>query len=108
MSRFIAAAALALTLGPLPAWAQEHAVKIKLPGLGDKFQVKVQGSSEVQFKVLDDAGNAVTEAKESKTRKFSFRDVGLERAPMGDQLVRIKRYYDHAERRVKGVRETLP
>src|SRR5262245_53671991 len=108
MTRTMAAAALALVFSPLPAAAQEYAVKIKQPGLGDKSQVKVQGNTDIQFKIVDDAGNAVMEAKENKTRKLSFSETGLERAPMGDQLVRIKRHYDHAERRVKGVRETLP
>src|SRR5207248_6856779 len=93
MARVFAAAALALALSPLGAAAQEYAVKIKQPGLGDKSQVKAQGSSDVQFKVVDDAGNAVMEAKESKTKKFSFSEVGLERAQSGDQLVRIKRRY---------------
>ena len=72
MARVLAAAALALTLSALPASAQDYAVKIQQPGPGDKFQVKVQGSSDVQFKLLDDAGNAVMEAKESKTKKLSL------------------------------------
>jgi hypothetical protein len=101
-------AALVLALTPLAASAQEYAVKFKLPGLGDKSQVKATGNSEVNFKLLDDGGNAVVDARETKTKKLSFTDTGLERGKEGDELIRVKRHYDHAERRVKDVRETLP
>jgi hypothetical protein len=108
MARAWVAAALALALSPLAAPAQEYAVKVKHPGLGDKSQVTATSNEEVEFKLLDDGGNALFEAKETKTKKFVFSDVGLERAGAGDELVRVKRRYDHAERKVKGERQTLP
>jgi hypothetical protein len=101
-------AALALVLSPLPASAQEYAVKLKQPGLGDQSQVKSQSNFEVEFKLLDDVGNTVIDAKETKTKKFVFTEIGLERAQGGDELVRVKRKYEHAERKIKDVRETLP
>ncbi len=101
-------AALAVAVGPLAASAQEYAVKVKRPGLGDKTRGKVRDEFKVEFKVLDKDNNAVMEADETKTHKFDFREVGLERAAAGDELVSIKRHYEHAERTVKGTRETLP
>jgi hypothetical protein len=101
-------AALAVALGPLTAAAQEYAIKIKRPGLGDKTRAQVSDDFKLGFKLLDNAGNVVMEADETKAHKFVFRDVGLERAAAGEDLVRIKRHYEHAERTVKGTRETLP
>jgi hypothetical protein len=108
MGRSLAIAALAVALSPLAASAQEYAVKVKFPGLGDKSRVKATSDFEVNFKLLDDGGNAVIDAKETKVKKFVFTDVGLERAATGEELVRVKRQYEHAERKVKDVRETLP
>jgi len=108
MVRTWVAAALALAVCPLVAPAQEYAVKIKQPGLGDRSQVKRTSNEEVEFKLLDDGGNAVIEAKEPKFKKFVFSEVVLERAAVGDELVRVKRKYDHAERKIKDVRTTLP
>ncbi len=99
-------AALALALSPLAAPAQEYAIKIGRPGLGDKFQVKINGTHEGEFKALDSDNNVKFEAKETKITKFVFREVGLERA--GDELVKVKRQYEHADRIVKGERRTLP
>src|SRR4051812_10011752 len=99
-------AALALALSPLAAPAQEYAVQIKRPGLGDKFQVKTNGTFEADIKALDKDNNAIFDAKETKISKFVFREVGLGRA--GDELVKVKRQYEHAERNVKGNRQTLP
>src|SRR5262245_15873250 len=108
MARTWVIAALALAVSPLAAPAQEYSVKFRLPGLGDKSQVKANGTEDVEIKLLDDGGNAIFEAKEQKARKFAFTEVILERAAVGDDLVRVKRKYDHAERKVKDVRETLP
>jgi hypothetical protein len=108
MSKTWVTAALALALSPLAASAQEYAVKIKLPGLGDKSLVKSTSNWEAEFKVLDDGGNAIVDAKELKVKKFVFSEVGLERAQAGDELVRVKRKYEHAERKIKDTRETLP
>jgi hypothetical protein len=102
------AAALAAALTPLTAAAQEYAIKIKRPGLGDKTKAEVTDDFRLQFKVLDNNGNVAMEAEETKTHKFVFREVGLERAAVGEDLVRLRRHYEHAERTVKGTRETLP
>jgi hypothetical protein len=99
---------LVFALAPLTASAQEYAIKIGSPGLGDKSQVTSTGNFDMEFKVLDNAGNAVVEKKETKALRFEFRETGLERAGAGDELVRIKRFYDRGERRINGVRETLP
>jgi len=108
MARAWVAAALALALSPLAAPAQEYAVKIKHPGLGDRSLVKVTNNEDIEFKLLDDGGNALIDAKETKAKKFVFSDVGLERAAAGDELVRVRRKYEHAERKIKGERQTLP
>jgi hypothetical protein len=108
MSKLWLTAVLVVVFGPWAAPAQEYAIKVKRPGLGDKSQVKTGGTFDVEFKLVDDVGNAVIDAKESKVTKFQFHDVGLERSAAGDELVRVKRKYDHAERRVKDVRQTLP
>ena len=108
MSRAWLMAALALAVSPLAAPAQEYAVKIKLPGLGDKSRVISTRNEQGEFKLLDDGGSALFEAKETKTKKFIFTQVGLERAGTGDELVRVKRHYEHAERKVKDERHTLP
>src|SRR5436190_7990266 len=100
MNKTWPAAVLVLALGPWAASAQEYAIKVKQPGLGDKSQVKAAGTFDVEFKLVDDVGNAVLDAKESKATKLQFHQVGLERSPAGDELVRVKRKYDHAERRV--------
>jgi hypothetical protein len=101
-------AVLAVALGPLTASAQEHVVKVKRPGVGDKTRVKLTDDFKIEFKVLDNNNNVLMEADETKTHKFEFREVGLERAATGEDLVRLKRHYEHAERTVKGARETLP
>jgi hypothetical protein len=101
-------ATLVMALSPLAAIAQEYAVKIKRPGVGDKTKAQIADDFKLEFKVLDNTGNIVMEAQETKTHKFVFREVGLERAATGDDLVRLKRHYEHAERTVKGTRETLP
>jgi hypothetical protein len=101
-------AALAVALSPLTAPAQEYAIKIKRPGLGDKTRAQVADELKIEFKVLDNTDNVVMEAQETKAHKFIFREVGLERAAAGEDLVRLKRHYEHAERTVKGTRETLP
>jgi hypothetical protein len=101
-------AALVVTLCPLAASAQEYAIKVKRPGLGDKSQVKLADMSDIEFKILDNGGNAVQEKKEMKAHKFVFLETGLERAPAGDDLVRLKRHYEHGERKIDGTRETLP
>jgi hypothetical protein len=98
-------AALAVTSPPA---AQEYAVKIKQPGLGDKSRVTSISKEQSEFKLLDDGGNVLFEAKETKSKKFIFTQVGLERAGTGDELVRVKRYYEHAERKVKDERHTFP
>jgi len=100
--------ALVLALSPLAAPAQEYVIKVKRPGLGDKSKVKSTSNFEVKFKALDNMGIAVIEAEETKTHKLLFTEIGLERAPAGEDLVRLKRQYEHAERTVKGTRETLP
>jgi hypothetical protein len=102
------AAALAVALYPLTAAAQEYTIKVKRPGLGDKNAGNVKDDFKLEFKLLDEDNNAVMEAEETKAHKFVFRETGLERAAAGDQLVKIKRHYEHAERTVKGKRETLP
>jgi hypothetical protein len=99
---------LVLALSPLTAAAQEFAIKIGSPGLGDKSQVTSSGNFDIEFKLLDNTGNAVFEKKEAKALRFVFRETGLERAAAGEELVRLKRQYDTGERRVNGVRETLP
>src|SRR6266536_2498884 len=101
-------AALAVALTPLTAMAQEYAIKIKRPGLGDKTRTQITDDFKLEFKILDNNGNVVMEALETKTHKFVFREVGLERAAAGEDLVRLQRQYEHAERKVKDVRETLP
>ncbi|MCI0457630.1 MAG: hypothetical protein L0Z62_11720 [Gemmataceae bacterium] len=101
-------AALAVALSPLAAVAQEYAIKIKRPGLGDKTRSQVTDNFQMEFKILDKDGNVVMEAQETKKHKFVFREVGLERAAAGEDLVRVKRHYEHAERHVKENRETLP
>jgi hypothetical protein len=101
-------AALLVALSPLAAAAQEYAIKVKRPGLGDKTRGQVTGDFKVEFKVLDNNGNVLMEAEETKSTKFNFQEVGLERAASGEDLVRVQRRYDDAERRVKGERHTLP
>jgi hypothetical protein len=101
-------AATLLMLAPLTASAQEYVIKVKRPSLGDKSQVKSTGLSETEFKLLDSNGNAVMDKKETKSQKFIFHETGVERAAGGEDLVHIKRYYEHAERKVDGTRQTLP
>lgn len=101
-------AALSVALSPLAASAQEYVVKVKHPGLGDKTQAKVNSTFEIEFKILDNGGNVVQDAKELKTTKFVYREVGLERVATGEDLVKVKRQYEHAERKVKEERHTLP
>jgi hypothetical protein len=101
-------AALMVALSPMAVSAQEYVVKFKRPGLGDKSHVKHTDMSEIQFKILDSGGNAIQDNKETKTHKYDFREIGLERAAAGEDLVKIKRHYEHAERTIKGTRETLP
>jgi hypothetical protein len=101
-------AAVVLMLVPLTASAQEYVIKVKRPGLGDRSQVKSSGNSETEFKLVDSNGNAVMDKKETKTVKFVFLETGLERAATGDDLVHVKRQYEHAERKVDGARQTLP
>lgn len=101
-------AVLALALCPLGASAQEYVIKIHPPGLGDKSKVKLADSSDTTFKLLDGNGTTLEDKKESKSHKFSFVEIGLERAPAGTDLVRIKRQYEHAERTKDSVRDTLP
>jgi hypothetical protein len=108
MRKTCLAAVFAVALSPLAAAAQEHAIKVKQPGLGDKTRTVATSDFKVEFKVLDTDNNVVMEAQETKTNKFVFREVGLERAASGADLVKVKRHYEHAERTVKGVRETLP
>jgi hypothetical protein len=108
MRKACLAAALAVALSPLTAAAQEYTIKIKGPGLGDKNAGNVKDDFKMEFKLLDKDNNVVMEAEETKAHKFVFRETGLERAASGDQLVKIKRHYGHAERTVKGKRETLP
>jgi hypothetical protein len=108
MKRTWVLAAMVMTLSPLTASAQEYVIKVKRPGLGDKSQVKSTGNSEVEFKLLDSNGNAVMDKKETKALKFIFHEIGLERAAAGEELVHIKRNYEHAERKVDGTRHTLP
>jgi hypothetical protein len=100
--------AFLLACSPLPASAQEYVVKIQRPGLGDKAQVKLVDSMEIEFKVLDTTGIAVVEKKETKAHKLVFHETGLERGPAGEELVRLKRFYEHGERKTDGIRETLP
>ena len=108
MRKACLAAALTVALSPLTAAAQEYTIKVKRPGLGDKTAARVADDFKLEFKILDKDNNVVMEAAETKTHKFVFRETGLERAAAGDELVRLKRHYEHAERTVKGTRETLP
>jgi hypothetical protein len=101
-------AVLVVALSPWTASAQEYVIKVKRPGLGDKSQVKVVDSSEVEFKLLDANGNAAVDKKETKEHKLVFEEIGLERAAAGEDLVRLKRRYEHAERKIDGARQTLP
>jgi hypothetical protein len=101
-------AALMVALSPVAVSAQEYVIKVKRPGLGDKSHVKHTDTSDIQFKILDNGGNAIQDNKETKSHKYDFRETGLERAPVGEDLVRLKRKYEHAERTIKGTRETLP
>jgi hypothetical protein len=100
-------AVVAVALSPLPVAAQEYAIKLRPPGLGDKAEVKHSDRSEVDFKILDNTNTAIQDKKETKAHKFAFREVGLERGT-GDELVKIKRTYEHAERVIDGTRQTLP
>jgi hypothetical protein len=108
MKRTCVLAAVVLMLSPWTVSAQEYVIKVKRPGLGDKSQVKVNGNSETEFKLLDATGNAVMDKKETKSQKLVFQEVGLERAAAGEDLVHIKRRYEHAERKIDGTRHTLP
>ncbi|MCS7047631.1 MAG: hypothetical protein NZO58_14840, partial [Gemmataceae bacterium] len=54
----------AFVWGSLPAAAQEYAIKFGRPGPGDQAQVKVENSFEVEFKLLDAAGQVVMDKKE--------------------------------------------
>jgi hypothetical protein len=108
MHKSCLAAALVVALSPLTVAAQEYAIKVKRPGLGDKTRAQITDNFRLEFKILDNNGNVVMEAEETKTHKFVFREVGLERAAAGEDLVRLQRHYEHAERKVKDVRETLP
>jgi hypothetical protein len=108
MTKLWVTAALMTALSPLMTSAQEYVIKVKQPGLGDKSQVKITDTSEIQFKVLDNGGNALQDKKETKAHKFDFREIGLERAPVGEDLVRLKRVYEHGERTIDGTRQTLP
>jgi len=108
MSKTWLSAALVLALGPLTVAAQEYAIKLKRPGLGDKTRTEVTDDFKLEFKIADNNGNVVMEAQETKTHKFVFREVGLERAAGSEDLVRLQRQYEHAERKIKDVRETLP
>jgi hypothetical protein len=108
MRKTIWLAVLAVALSPLAVTAQEYVIKVKRPGLGDKTQAKATSNFRLEFKILDKDGNVVQEAEETKAHKFHFREVGLERAAAGEDLVRLERHYAHAERTVKGTRETLP
>ena len=101
-------AALAVALSPLNGAAQEYVVKLKRPGLGDKTKAQVVDDFRLEFKILDNNGNVAQEADETKAHKFAYREAGLERAATGDELVKLKRHYEHAERTIKGTRETLP
>jgi hypothetical protein len=108
MRKACVAAVLAVALSPLVAAAQEYAIKVKHPGLGDKTRGQVASDFKLEFKVLDNNGNVLMEAQETKAHKLVFQEVGLERAAAGEELVRVQRRYEDAERRVKGERQTLP
>ncbi len=107
MSRCLWTAVFTVALAPLPAAAQEYAIKIRPPGLGDKAEVKHNDRSETEFKILDNTNTALQDKKETKTHKFAFREVGVERGS-GEELVKVKRTYEHAERVIDGTRQTLP
>lgn len=108
MRNALALSLVALALSPLTALGQEYVIQIKQPGLGDRTKVKASNNTSIQFKLVDDNNNVVEDKTENKSHLFIFSEVGLERAAAGDALVKIKRRYDHAERVVSSVRNTLP
>jgi len=101
-------AAMAVFVSSWAVSAQEYAIKVKRPGLGDQVLVKIGSTTSMEFKLLDSNGNAVVNKKEVKGGKFAFRETGLERAAFGEELVRLQRDYDTAERSNDGNQEKLP
>ncbi len=108
MSRTWWIALVILSLSPLAAPAQEYAIKLAKPAPGDQFQVKIDNSSETDFKLLDANGQAVMDKKELKSHQLTYREVCLERGPAGGDLTKLKRTYKKAQRTLDADRRTLP
>jgi hypothetical protein len=59
-------AVLLLVLSPLAATAQQYAIKVKRPAVGDKTHVKIDDTTEISFKVLGRNNNALIDKQQTK------------------------------------------
>src|SRR5881227_3295568 len=91
-------AVLSLILVGWPAVAQEVALKLKQPAVGDAVQVKRNDQLKVEFSLTDVVGNTVRSRKETTTMDLAYQETGLERADGARQFTSLKRDYQKAER----------
>jgi hypothetical protein len=100
-------ATVTMALCPLAAPGQEFAIKFAKPGPGEAFQVKKESEADANIRALNGDNQAVFEKKEIKTHTYAFREVGIERAQGGGDLVKLKRTYKKAQRTIDGDRRAL-